>query len=300
MTMKFGVVNFANHVCNPAEFEYAKRLGVMQRIPLEWKANVDADGKFILTWDQTAVQLCAAAGLSVLGVLGGPPADQIAPGGGANGPPVSNRLWVRYIRVMLEQYPEVRHWQVMSEMDHPDSWGTLAASHAVRYVELLRLAYEAIKGFDPDIQVVCGGPAGNWAANYQAYYDQGAKEWFDVAAGHTYTLMSGKATGQKWDDYKKLRILMNTYHDGYVPFWVTETGWRLASANFPGQTLAAQASFLVRNFTQDLPKWGIDRAFLFMLHETTPDNPNYGYGIVDENAVARPAYDELLKIAKGG
>ena len=125
-------------------------------------------------------------GIQVMGIL------SIAPGwshpsvAGANQPPADPASYATFAAWMASRYRgQIAAWQIWNEPDDNIFWA--GGPQPDRYAPLLKAAYTAIKGADPDATVVTGGLVGNDYDFLQALYDRGAKGFFDAVGTHTST-----------------------------------------------------------------------------------------------------------------
>lgn len=129
----------------------------------------------------------------------------------------------------------ITRWQIWNEPDLATFWPE--QPFAARYVSLLRAAHDAIKGVDPEAQVVLGGLTNySWFDLGRIYRIPGSRSLFDVVAVHPYTQTpDGVITILGY-----VRRVMNQAGDGRKPMVADEVGWPSAQ----GKTrLAANQDF---------------------------------------------------------
>ncbi len=111
---------------------------------------------------------------------------------------------------------------------------------AKEYVELLKTAYNTIKGNDPDALVLGGALAfdGSFLDEMMA---AGAGEYMDVFSFHYY-LGKDAPEGNARERLDEKSDILSKYGYDRMPIWVTETGW--ATSDVDEQT---QANYIIRN-----------------------------------------------------
>lgn len=171
------------------------------------------------------------------------PVIQIAPmwaarhPGQLNSPPSDPHAYANFAGALVRRYgpggsfwtehPELvaqplRYWQIWNEPSLRAFWSD--QPFAADYVELLRLAREAIKAEDPGAHIVLAGlPNKSWTA-LEKIYAAGGRSLFGVAAFHPFT---AKVDGVK-EILRRDRQVMAKHHDRRKPLWVTELSWTSA------------------------------------------------------------------------
>jgi hypothetical protein len=82
-----------------------------------------------------------------------------------HGPPANAQDYANFVTALLERFPGMVHGiEVWNEQNLDREWTSLRGLSAASYVELLRVAAQAIKNVDPGIIVVSGAlsPTGGW------------------------------------------------------------------------------------------------------------------------------------------
>lgn len=116
----------------------------------------------------------------------------------------------------------IKYWEIENEpyysyRDRPD-----------RYVDLLKESYNAIKKFDPSVQVV--GPSGPpdelGEKFWHDIFSKGALKYIDIVSFHKYCpvnklIMSPDVRFVKW--FRRLKEITAQYGGGDKPLWNTET-----------------------------------------------------------------------------
>jgi hypothetical protein len=153
----------------------------------------------------------------------------------------------------------VHSYEVWNEPNQTGAW--TPRPNAATYTQLLKAAYPAIKGADPQATVLTGGtgPTPNDGTQIppldflNAIYANGGAGSFDAVAQHPYTFPAYPGEAQNWSPWYQmygtapsLRSLMIAHGDGAKQIWATEFG---APTNGPSGSYvseAAQASMVTR------------------------------------------------------
>ncbi len=213
-------------------------------------------------------------------------------------PPDDLTLFADFLGRMVDRYQgRIHAIEVWNEQNLDREWDTAEGVNAERYVEMLRLAYQAIKSRDPNIIVVSGAlsPVGSshaegdrviWMNDFD-YFDRmvaaGFLNYCDCVGAHHngYNIPPDVATGDPYQDASAVfRGFWDTpnnhewsfkstlwgYHDRIVaagsdnPLCVTEFGWASAEGlggHPPG------FEFALDNTLEEQAKWDV-QAFQLM------------------------------------
>jgi len=146
-------------------------------------------------WERTdwLVQACRYYGLRLVARLDHPP--EWAFSQDENGPPVDAKAYARFAGTVAQRYQgKVQAYIIWNEPNLAQEWGGRPPDPAA-YVELLEVAYHAIKKADPQAMVVSAGLAPTNLLDETAMDDRlflremyaaGAKPFFDVLGAHPY------------------------------------------------------------------------------------------------------------------
>lgn len=304
---------------------------VKQQLRWEW---VEKNGKGQFEWNtpDAIVDQAAARGLKVLFSITASP--QWANGGNrVTAPPLNPNDLADFLSAMATRYKgRVGAYEIWNEQNLSCAeWGCKPVN-AADYVNLLRVAYQAVKAADPSAIVVSGAltPTG-WndgatAVDDVVFMDQmyaaGMKNYCDVVGAHPngFDNPPGDWMDKATDDdatmkghpsfyfrrAEQLHDIMVKYGDGNKKLWFTEVGWSTANANpdyayGAHNTEAEQAKFLVDAFTMS-KNWGwVGAMFVWNLNFQTVVGANdekYPYGIVRSDWSPRPSYTALQNLPK--
>jgi hypothetical protein len=212
------------------------------RQPLEWWRVERSPGRFDFSDYDDYVAAAAAAGVSVLPVLMGPPefrsSRPAASRSHAMYPPASNAAFAAFVGAAVRRYGAsgtfwtvnpgvpylpIRSWQIWNEPNIPNFWRS--GPDARQYVALLRAGAAAVRAADPSAEVVAAGlPNSKLGVPFLDYLEQmygaGAKGAFDTLAIHPYS----RSVAGLLALAERARALMNRHGDR-SRLWITEFGW---------------------------------------------------------------------------
>ncbi|MEW6578482.1 MAG: LysM peptidoglycan-binding domain-containing protein [Chloroflexota bacterium] len=170
------------------------------------------------------------------------------------GPPTDYQTYANFIGQLAQRYKgKVDAYEVWNEQNLRREWNNPRGISAASYVELLRLAYTAIKNADSAALVVTGGLAptgfndGVNAIDDRVYlrqmYAAGAAEWSDAIGAHpngwanppdSTCCRNNRPAVPAWDDHPSFffkqtladyRQIMVENGDSGTFIWPTEFGW---------------------------------------------------------------------------
>ncbi len=200
----------------------------------------------------------------------------------------------------------IQSWQIWNEPNLKKFFapGATAYQSAQKYARLLSLSRDAIKGRDPQAQIVLAGmPAYGdvtaWQFLNNLYGIPGAKDDFDAAALHPYARDLG---GLRWT-IDQFRAAMTSHGDGTTPMWFTELAWGSGPPDEFGYNKgpAGQQQMLLNSFRlilQNRDRWNVQRLFWFLWHDPPPGS-DYARlcsicgtaGLVRYNRTPKPAHN---------
>jgi polysaccharide biosynthesis protein PslG len=227
-------------------------------------------------------------------------------------PPDEIEEFVTFAATVVARYPEVLYWEIWNEPNTTYFWRP--SPDPVRYVELLKRSYPAIKAANPKAVVVLGGLSpgtGSGQANtmsaasfLEAVYQNGGKNYFDAVGFHPYN--GGVSPDSYLADYvNSVHDVMTKYEDGNKEVWVTEIGW-VVGTGADALSEAAQADYLSRAFTILYHLEFVDRVYWYNLKDYSNQAPvnqpapsvcgpgpsfPVDYGLFRFDGSARPAAD---------
>ena len=145
----------------------------------------------------------------------------------------------------------VTDWQLWNEMNSPSFWQGKPSPK--KYVSLLKVFHNGIKGGDPSAKVVLGGmfrtPRIRNGIPLDRYlpgiYRAKGKKFFDEVAMHPYATTPRDALGAVRDTRK----IMAQFKDKKAKLWITEVGWATGGVATPlTVSPQRQATYLRKTF----------------------------------------------------
>jgi len=227
-------------------------------------------------------------------------------------PPDTPADFATFAGTVVARYPAIQYWEIWNEPNTQNFWRP--APDPARYVDLLKLAYAAVKAANPKAVVVLGGLSpgiGSGQINtmsatsfLDAVYQDGGKPYFDAVGFHPY---NGAASPDTYlSDYvSSLHDVMTQNGDGNKAIWVTEIGWFVGSGS--NVTESDQANYLSSAFTilYNLPY--VESVYWYNLRDYSnqppvnqpppsvcgpaPSGAPVDYGLYRFDGSARPAAD---------
>lgn len=255
--------------------------------------------------------------------------------GAINGPPDDAANFANFLTQMATRYAgQVGAYEVWNEQNLSREWGGAPLS-AGDYVELLKVAYAAIKQADPAALVISGAlsPTGLNDANVavddalymqQMYGYQGGviSTVCDAVGAHAggynnppddtpqkKTVRSNNFKGHPSFYFRRieqLRDAMVLGGDSAKQMWVTEFGWS-TSNKVKGyeygadNTEADQASYLVRAFEIGRQYGWVGGMFVWNLNfqQIVDDrDEKWAFGVVRKDGSPRPSFTALARMPK--
>ena len=249
---------------------------------------------------------------------------------GDNGGPRDPNDFARFLKVMAARFAgRVAAYEVWNEPNLALEWGPRI--DAAAYVELLKAAYPAIKGADPQAIVVAAalGPTGvddrtigiddvKYLEQLEAYQN-GVYRWVaDVQGTHPYgyrnppdllypeAANTGEYTTHPSFYFRRIeqqRLAMIRWGDGERTMWITEFGW--GTGNFPevsDVTEEMRAAWLAQAVEMIRTRYPwVGAMFLWNLNWSafSPKNVSWGYfSILNPDYSPRPIYSTVKYLAR--
>jgi hypothetical protein len=167
---------------------------------VRWEHIEPNQGEFNWSLIDGIINEANRGGLYVmLSVVTAPAWSRVSSGGGTHGPPDIYAEFGRFMGQLVDRYRgKVHAIEVWNEQNLDREWKSPGGLNATRYVELLRIAYEQIKGRDPSIIVISGAlsPTGGWVeadgrmtaiddfTYFQQMLDAGVLNYADCVGAH--------------------------------------------------------------------------------------------------------------------
>ncbi|NLD73515.1 MAG: hypothetical protein GX649_12465, partial [Chloroflexi bacterium] len=238
-------------------------------------------------------------------------------------PPEDLADYARFVGAFAARYGgRVAGYQIWDQPNISPHWGGGEIDPA-EYVEMLRLASDAIRAADPDAVIVAGGLAPNTEAGgrnmsdvqfLREIYRRGASAYFDVVGAKPYGFWSGpydRRVDPGVLNYSRVILLreeMVRRGDGAKPIWGLEAGWAALPADWAGapppqgadtpDVQAQRLEMAIERFHREWPWMG----YLFIEHlqpDAPPDDPRVGFGLLSP-AGEQSALHRALREALAG
>jgi hypothetical protein len=199
-------------------------------------------------------------------------------------PPDDIEQFATFAGMVATRYPEVRYWEIWNEPNTTYFWRP--SPDPARYVQLLRLSYDAIKAANPKAVIVLGGLSPGTGAGQvntttaasflESVYQDGGKNYFDAVGFHPYN--DGAPPDSFLADYvNSVHNVMTKNEDGNKPVWITEVGW-FAGTGTNALTEVQQADYLSRSFAILYNLDFVERVYWYNLKDysdpSTPVTPS--------------------------
>ena len=268
------------------------------RMPFRWYMIEPTNNTFTFAFHDPIVTKLRAKGIEILGLLQHAPNWAIGSNPPGSSPPLNDADWQDYVSHVAAHYRGlVASWEVWNEENlqvfftpQPD---------VVRYTQMLKVAFTAIRDADPTAMVVLGGLAGNGVYEYwqapekqdflQKIYDNGGKNYFDAVAIHPYVHPVTLGIYTLLTFVQGTHDVMATNGDAAKPLWITEIGWTVDPAYLPPITETDQANWVTAVYNAR-PSLGVDRIYWYELHELYPPPTDVGWGLIRHDLTLRPLY----------
>ena len=288
-------------------YDHIKAMGfnwVKQQV--EWFRYNSAPGQYDWGPLDRIVDSANANGINVLFSVVKAPKWSRPPGDTDEGPPADPNTYGTFMRELAARYKgRVKAYEIWNEQNLYYEWGGRGHKlNAAKYVELLKVGYNAVKSVDPGAVVISGALTptgvsdGDIAIDDRVYLEQmyqaGLARYCDAVGAHPSGYNNpADADWRSWSDasapsfkghpsfffrgtMESYRNIMVKYGDGHKRIWPTEFGWAtvdgLGCAPAEGYGYAGdndcneQAQFIVRAYQMG-KAWGwVGPMFLWNLN----------------------------------
>jgi len=210
--------------------------------------------------------------------------------------PAHDGDWARFLAAVATRYPGAAAIELWNEPNLVQYWQP--KPDVVRYTQLLKVGFQAIKTANPSMTVLSGGlsnlqtsdAAGNVKLRsfIAGMYANGAKGSMDGISFHPYPRSANDALlYQSFDDVRDLR---DYYGDAGTPLWVTEAGVSTTGANPFTESQQARVSLHLYQTIKAMPD--VRAVLLHTLFETAAPATSVerGFGVVHSDGSPKPAY----------
>jgi spore germination protein YaaH len=294
--------------------DHGRLFGLIQQLGFGWfKQQVEwfrynpAPGQYDWGSLDRIVDSANAAGIKLLFSVVKAPQWARPSGDTDQGPPSDPNVYGEFLKAMATHYKgRVAAYEIWNEQNLYYEWGGLGGKlNAGKYVQLLKVAYQAIKSADSGATVISGALTptgyndGNIAIDDRVYLEQmyqaGMKNYCDAVGAHP----SGynNPPDAKWETYsdatasfnakghpswffrgtlESYRNIMIKYGDSAKRIWVTEFGWASVESlgvapargyEYAADTTEAEQAQYITNAYRLAKSWGwVGPMFLWNLN----------------------------------
>ena len=290
------------------------------RFVINWEV-IQRDGARRYDWARFDPVIAAARrrGIAVLGVIAYTPPWARPAGTTGAYPPTHIESYARFAKVAVQHFSRagVRAYEIWNEPNVARFWRP--APDVVRYTQMLKRAYSAIKSADPAATVVSGGlaPHGMYGQNdreninplsfLERMYANGASGSLDAVGWHPYAFPHDlnfalwSAWSQMTATTPSALSIMGAYGDGRRQIWATEFGAPTGTTGY-AVSEAAQAQLVTDAFAALCAAPWAGPAFLYSYRDdgTDPADFEHSLGLVRHDWSAKPAYRAYQASATAG
>ena len=246
-------------------------------------------------WLHRFAELAARHGIELRPYIGHTPAWASAGGSDEhawNDPPASLSEWADFVGRLvtaMQRHPNLRSWEIYNEENVRLWWDGTAEQYAV----VLAAGAGAVKGADPDAEVLLGGlvwPDAEWV-------EQACRAArVDIVPFHAYP--------ETWtpDSVDVERYLDGSYRNRFIPavrdrcgdrpIWINEAGF----ATTEGRSEREQANWWARAFATFLADPHVRHLGIYEIKDLPPesaaivDSPNYHLGLTQRDRTPKLAF----------
>jgi O-antigen ligase len=235
-------------------------------------------------------------------------------------PPQEIADFGRFAQAFARRYrEEIDYYQIWDEPNLSSHWGNAYVEPA-GYARLLREGYIQVRSADPSSSVLTaglapnseGGPLNlNEATFLQGLYTAGARDYFDIVAIKPYGFDTGPDDRRvnpgilNFSRAQLVREVMVASGDENKALWAVEFGWNALPPDWQGQPSIwgqvneeEQAGYTVAAIERARDEWpwlGV-LAVAHFQPDAPPDDPHWGFALVDEQWKPRPVYQRLREL----
>ncbi|HEX2274735.1 MAG TPA: hypothetical protein VHG90_12750, partial [Acidimicrobiales bacterium] len=279
------------------------------RMDFSWASVEDTRGSFHWAPVDRVVNAATSRGLKVIALLAYTPNWARAAGSDSiMYPPIDPNTFANFAGAAVRRYStRVKVWEVWNEPNITPFWRP--RPDPVAYTNLLKPAYAAIKGADPDATVLSAGlsPAIDAADGaevspatfLQAVYAAGGGDFFDAVAMHPYSYPARPIdpSTAHWNTFHRLPMVydvMVANGDGQKSIWLTEFG--APTGTHATAVSEAEQAAIIADAVNTFPQFPWAKMLLVYASRdagTDPADREHNFGVVRRDFSAKPARDAL-------
>ncbi|MHB0858255.1 MAG: O-antigen ligase family protein [Anaerolineae bacterium] len=272
-------------------------------------------------WDRI-VEEVGGAGLQLVAVLDTTPAWARAEGEVDNrwAPPLRLEDYASFAAAFAERYGDVvAGYQIWDQPNIAPYWGS-GDPNPGRYVEMLRLASEAIRSVDEDAVIVAGGLAPNIESSgpnlsdvqyLREMYRRGAGEYMDALGVRLFGFWTGPYDRRTHSEVLNLsrvvllREEMERRGDGAKPVWALDGGWCALPSDWGGETSpqgsdtpyvqTQRTEGAIQRIREEWP-WMSLACLLHWQPDAAATDPIWGFALNEPIGTPRSLYEDLRQM----
>jgi hypothetical protein len=205
-------------------------------------------------------------------------------------PPSDPASYAAFVSYLAGRYgTQLASIEVWNEPDQANELYFAGPDKARRYAAVVRAAYTAIKGVNPNVRVVAGSLVGSNGAFLRALYAAGIKGYYDGLAVHFYNLTLASL--------RSIRQVQLANGDR-TPLWLDEFGW---SSCWPRQKIQEEQACVtpqvqsanVSNIYRSLARTSYVAAdVLFQISDSRTEQ----FGVLNVKGAHKPAFGSLARV----
>ncbi|TAK33802.1 MAG: hypothetical protein EPO21_11750 [Chloroflexota bacterium] len=293
-------------------------------VDIEPQKGVFWDEKYMKsTWEKfdAIVSLAEKYDLRIIARLDKPPAWAVKDPSIKSGPPRNLEDFGNYVYNVVSHYKgRIQFYQIWNEPNLAGEWQGEKVD-AVRYVEMLKIAYRRAKEADPNV-VILSAPLAQTLDNsgenvsdlsyLDTMYRAGAKDYFDILSANAYGFdrPPHDEPSESVLNFRRVELMhdiMVRSGDAQKPIWLNEFGWNAAPASTSpdrltwGRVTEQQQAEYTREAIQIARTWewlGVINLWYFRQVGQYPlDSAEYYFRLVDVDFVPRLAYQVLKDVS---
>lgn len=307
-----------------------------QKSLFQWRA-IEAGCKYCFDWTEAdrVVQASNAAGIKVIARVDFQP-DWTRKDPATNGRPDNFQDFADFMRVFADRYKagsghgRVDAVEIWNEPNLQREWGApISRDSAKEYVQMLGLAYTAIKSKAPEMQVVTAGLSPTGWDDETARPDDAFLQWmFDggLKAGVNYDVLGLHGNSQVSDPaaevgsvegmadpsfyfrrVEQLRAIQEANGDAAAPVWLVEFGWTSDQVNPQYSWFAVSEEQKAQNIVQafqyaraNWPWMQVMTVWAMPDPAWGPEREEYWWSVSNPDGTPRPALDLITDTAQQG
>lgn len=213
-----------------------------------------------------------------------------APSGANAWPPSDPASYAGFVGYLAGRYgTQLASIEVWNEPDQANELYFAGPDKARRYAAVLRAAYAAVKGANPNVRVVAGSLVGSNGAFLRALYAAGIKGYYDGLAVHFYNLTLASL--------RSIHQVQMAAGD-HTPLWLDEFGW---TSCWPRQKIQEEQACVtppvqganVTNIYRSLAGTAYVAAeVLFQISDSRTEQ----FGVLNVSGARKPAFGALAGV----